>query len=324
MHRISRAPVLSATRSRTPAGSRSLLRDHFAPRAPRRGASSSSSRAGASRRCGRRRRPWPRSPRRARGTSSSGGRPSCTSGAPSRCRPGRRSSCPSRSRRRRRGAPGAGRARAPASGARVIGLRSAGLLALRLRVLVALQRGRRLRFGFAASGCRGGRLGLGGRPPRLRRSLLGTGSSAAGASAAGLFGGGLLCRRLPRRQASSAAGSSAAGSSAAGSSAAGSSAARLLRRQAASAAGSSARRLFRGLFGLLLVLLFVSHLSLSRACLSLVSDGQDACDLALRQLQARGVLERAGRGLEAQVEQLLARARRARRPARRRSGLAAL
>ena len=39
--------------------------------------------------------------------------------------------------------------------------------------------------------------------------------------------------------------------------------------------------------------------------LTLVADGQDAGDLALGEPQARAVLERAGRGLEAQVEELL-------------------
>src|SRR5439155_18555657 len=38
-----------------------------------------------------------------------------------------------------------------------------------------------------------------------------------------------------------------------------------------------------------------------------VADGQDSCDLALGQLQARGVLQRARDALEAQVEELLAR-----------------
>src|SRR5438094_261659 len=41
--------------------------------------------------------------------------------------------------------------------------------------------------------------------------------------------------------------------------------------------------------------------------LALVANGQDARDLALRQLQASGVLERAGGRLEAKVEQLLPR-----------------
>ena len=42
-------------------------------------------------------------------------------------------------------------------------------------------------------------------------------------------------------------------------------------------------------------------------CLALVAHGQDAGDLALRGAQPRAVLERAGRGLEAEVEELLAR-----------------
>src|SRR5262249_27655734 len=39
---------------------------------------------------------------------------------------------------------------------------------------------------------------------------------------------------------------------------------------------------------------------------TLVLDGQDACDLALRVAQARAVLEHAGRRLEVEVEELLA------------------
>src|SRR6185369_11228857 len=39
--------------------------------------------------------------------------------------------------------------------------------------------------------------------------------------------------------------------------------------------------------------------------LTLVANGQDAGDLALGEPQARAVLERAGRGLEPQVEELL-------------------
>src|SRR3954468_235616 len=81
MQRISRAPVLSATRSRDSCWITSP------PGALRRDASSSTSRAGASRRCVRGRRPWPSSARRARGTWPSGERPSCSADAPSRCRP---------------------------------------------------------------------------------------------------------------------------------------------------------------------------------------------------------------------------------------------
>src|SRR5439155_758126 len=46
----------------------------------------------------------------------------------------------------------------------------------------------------------------------------------------------------------------------------------------------------------------------SSRCLlcAFVADGQDACDLALRQLQARGIVEGARRSLEAEVEELLA------------------
>src|SRR5207249_4843688 len=42
-------------------------------------------------------------------------------------------------------------------------------------------------------------------------------------------------------------------------------------------------------------------------CLALVRDGEDARDLPPRELQARRVLQRPGRRLEAEVEQLLAR-----------------
>src|SRR5207253_10416776 len=68
------------------------------------------------------------------------------------------------------------------------------------------------------------------------------------------------------------------------------------------------RSLLDRLFGVLCVLCLFSHLSLTRLCflcLAFVHDRQDARDLALRNLQARRVLERTGDRLEAQVEQLV-------------------
>src|SRR6266508_2099842 len=69
-------------------------------------------------------------------------------------------------------------------------------------------------------------------------------------------------------------------------------------------------RLDRSLLGLLLrraLRLLFGHGCLTGLSLelSLVPHRQDARDLAFRELQARGVLERAGRRLEAEVEQLL-------------------
>src|SRR6266545_3589197 len=61
---------------------------------------------------------------------------------------------------------------------------------------------------------------------------------------------------------------------------------------------------FRGLFGRLVVLFF-SHLAPSQLRFALDAHREDARDLPLRELQPRAVLERARRGLEAQVEQLL-------------------
>src|SRR5829696_1911276 len=62
------------------------------------------------------------------------------------------------------------------------------------------------------------------------------------------------------------------------------------------------RRFLDGLFRLLDVLLFACHLA---SCLAFVPDGEDAGDLAFRELQPRRVLQRSRRRLETQVEQLL-------------------
>src|SRR5439155_19902702 len=66
-------------------------------------------------------------------------------------------------------------------------------------------------------------------------------------------------------------------------------------------------RLLRRDLGLFVRLVVFRHLPSLQACLALVAHGQDASDLALGRPQPRAVLERAGRGLEAQVEELLAR-----------------
>src|SRR6266568_347842 len=76
---------------------------------------------------------------------------------------------------------------------------------------------------------------------------------------------------------------------------------RLLRRRLRG--GSLYRRLRLGLF-LGLLLLTLSHLSPFQTRFPLLPDGQDAGDLAFRQAQSRRVLQRAGRRLEAQVEEL--------------------
>ena len=90
---------------------------------------------------------------------------------------------------------------------------------------------------------------------------------------------------------------------------------RLLRRSGVASVSSSSSV---GLF-----VLFVSHsLALSPPCFAFVSNGQDPRDLALRELEARRVLERAGRRLEAQVEQLLPPLREPRARAPRRSARA--
>src|SRR5205085_593544 len=72
------------------------------------------------------------------------------------------------------------------------------------------------------------------------------------------------------------------------------------------------RLLGRGLYrllrlGLFHVLVLLSHLSPFQTRFPLLTDGQDPGDLALRQSKPRRVLEGAGRRLEAQVEELLAR-----------------
>ena len=134
----------------------------------------------------------------------------------------------------------------------------------------------------------GRRLGLG-------RGLRGSGSSARGLSARRL--GGLSAARArppePRLGLGSPAGLLGSGLLGVG----------LLGRSL----GLGRRLLVLRLLGLFVVSfsVFVSHLALSSV--ALVLDGQDARDLALGMAQARAVLEHAGRRLEAQVEQLLAR-----------------
>src|SRR6266508_4065502 len=170
-------------------------------------------------------------------------------------------------------------------------LAALGLLALGARAQPALAPGLPLRLGRAlGSGGLGRRLDLGGRRLLGRR----------------LLGGGLLGRRLLGLLRRYLGNDLRLGRSLLG---------LLLPRALWLLLGLVGRltdglRLDRSLLGLLLrraLRLLFGHGCLTGLSLelSLVPHRQDARDLAFRELQARGVLERAGRRLEAEVEQLL-------------------
>ena len=240
----------------------------------------------------RRLRRLPRSARRARGTSSTGAPPSCRHGAAGACRPGRRSSSPSRSRPPLRGAPSACRARPRASAAG----RSA-----------CVRRTSRSRHGLSPSRPHASR-----RSPSARLASCAARPGQQAPRAAGAFGRLGLPRRIPPRSpalwAPPGASASAAG-------------ARLPRRARPRSPPASAWPAPRSAAGcrrpwpparrpsaprrLWLVLLFFGHCPLSRPERPLALQRQDAGDLSLGLLEARGVVERTGGVLEAQVEQLL-------------------
>src|SRR5919106_3007876 len=284
MQRSSLAPVLSATRKRDSCWITSRLRPTWPARRPRPAARFSASTAAATRRFGRRRPPSPRCRRRGRGTAASGGRPSCTSDELSPCRLGRRSSCPSRSRRRHLAAPACGPARARASAdarsacAPTASPASASCASGAARVAAvssSAEPARRLR---PAQLRRAARRRLPPPPPPPPRPR---GPRRVPARLPQAFP-----RRLPAAQGP-------------------------LRHPAAREPlrplalltpprAAQARAPLRARSARRSAVL----LQPSLASFAFMLDREEACDLALRQLQPRGVLESAGRRLKAKVEEL--------------------